>query len=95
MGLTDHIISGASTIATLVKEVSEVIPHASPLAPILGVTKELVAIINQMRDNQDGCVDLAERILRFLKGLSEESQRLNEPMHDGTPTALRLSELRR
>jgi len=42
-----------------------------------------------MRDN----AYLAERILKFLKKLSEESVSLNEPFREGSPTALRLMEL--
>ncbi|KIJ23083.1 hypothetical protein M422DRAFT_39808 [Sphaerobolus stellatus SS14] len=93
MDLADNVLAGASTVATLLKEVSELIPFASPLSSALGVTKELIAIINQMRDNDEGCSFLAIRILRILKTLGEEQGRLNELMRDGTPRRVRLSEL--
>ena len=93
MGATDHFLAGVSTVATLLTQVSGLIPHAGQLAPVLGVTKELVAIIQQMRDNKDDCSFLAERILRFLEVLNKESTRLNVPIHPGTPTAERISTL--
>ena len=93
MGVSDHALGAASTIASLLKEVSSLIPHAGPLAKALGITKELINIINQMRDNSEQCSSLVERILLFLKDLSKESARLNEPIRDGSPTAERLNEL--
>jgi len=93
MDAVDHVLGGTSTIVGLLKDLSSLIPQAGPLAQVLGVTKELVTIINQMRDNGAGCSHLAERILKFLKDLSEESARLNEPIRDGSPTALRLMKL--
>ena len=93
MDAVDHVLGGTSTIVALLKDLSRLIPQAGPLAQVLGVTKELIAIINQMRDNGAGCSHLAERILKFLKDLSEESARLNEPIRDGSPTALRLMKL--
>ena len=93
MDAADHALSAASTITTLLKEVSDLIPNAGPLANVLGVTKELINIINQMRDNNDQCSFLVERILGFLKNLSKENARLNEPIRDGSPTADRLNEL--
>jgi hypothetical protein len=93
MDAADHALGAASIITTLLKEVSGLIPHAGPLANVLGVTKDLINIVNQMRDNKDQCSFLAERILRFLKYLSEESARLNEPIRDGSPTANRLNKL--
>jgi len=93
MDATDYALSTASTITTLLKEVSNLIPNAGPLANVLGVTKELITIINQMRDNNEQCSFLVERILGFLKILSKETARLNEPVPDGSPTADRLNEL--
>ena len=93
MARADHVRVGVSTIATLFEVVSSLIPQATPLSQVLGVTKELVAIIDQMRDNKGTCSFLVERILRFLKVLSEECAQLNEPIREGTPTALRISEL--
>ena len=93
MDAVDHVLGGSSTIVGLLKDLSRLIPQAGPLAHVLGVTKELIAIINQMRDNGAGCSHLAERILKFLKKLSEEIVRLNEPIRDGSPTALRLMKL--
>ncbi|KAG6814618.1 hypothetical protein H0H87_008457, partial [Tephrocybe sp. NHM501043] len=93
MDAADHALGAASTITTLMKEVSSLIPHAGPLASALGVTKELISIVNQMRDNKDQCSFLIERILRFLKDLAEESARLKEPIRYGSPTADRLNKL--
>jgi hypothetical protein len=93
MGATDYALSTASAITTLLKEVSDLIPHAGPLAKVLGVTKELFSIINQMQDNNEQCSFLVKRILDFLKDLSEENARLNEPIRDGSPTADRLNKL--
>jgi hypothetical protein len=93
MDAVDHALSAASTITTLLKEISALIPNAGPLANVLGVTKELIKMINQMRDNNDQCSFLVERILGFLKRLSKETARLNEPIRDGSPTADRLDEL--
>jgi len=93
MDVQDHLLSGSLTIVTLLKEVSALIPHAGPLSQVLGVTKELIGVINQIRDNRDSCEFLVERILRFMKNLMEECARLNEPIRDGTPTARRLHNL--
>lgn len=93
MDATDHALGAASTITTMLKEVSNLIPNAGPLVTVLGVTKQLITIINQMRDNNEQCSFLVERILVFLKNLSKESARLNEPIRDGSPTADRLNEL--
>lgn len=93
MNAVDHVLGGTSTIVALLKDVARLVPNAGPLAQILGVTKELITIISQMRDNKDGCLHLAERILLFLKNISEETARLNLPIREGSPTALRLDEL--
>lgn len=92
MDAADHALMAATTITTLLKEVSNLIPNAGPLANALGVTKEIVNIINQMRANNEQCSFLVERILGFLKHLSKETARLNEPIRDGSPTADRLNE---
>lgn len=88
--LSDQILSGSLTIVTLFKEIANVIPNAGPLAQILGVTKELILVINEMKDNKEGCEDLVERILKFVKNLADELKRMNVPLYDGTPTAARL-----
>jgi hypothetical protein len=93
MDVTDHIIGASSIIVTLLKEVSDLIPNAGPLSQVLGITKELIAIINQMRDNKDACEFLVERVLRFLKDLMEECARLKVPIGDDTPMAARLQKL--
>ena len=93
MDVQDHILSGSLTIATLLKEVSGLVPNAGPLSQVLGVTKELIGVINQIRDNRDSCEFLVERILRFMKTLIEECARLNEPIQEGTPMAQRLHHL--
>ncbi|KIJ31110.1 hypothetical protein M422DRAFT_267319 [Sphaerobolus stellatus SS14] len=93
MDLADNVLAGAFTVATLLKEVSELIPFASPLSSALGVTKELIVIIKQMRDNDESYSFLAERILRILQFLGKENARLNGRMRDGTPIRDRLSEL--
>jgi hypothetical protein len=93
MDVKDHVLSGSLTIVTLFKEVSGLIPHAGPLSQALGLTKELIGVINQIRDNKDSCEFLVERILRFMKKLIEECSRINEPIRDGTPMALRLYDL--
>ena len=88
--LADRILDGSLTVVTLFKEIASLIPHAGPLAQVLGVTKELILVVNEMRDNRDGCVDLVERILRFIRHLAEELVRMNIPVQEGTPTAARL-----
>ena len=89
----DHAPSAVSTITTLHKELSNLIPNAGHVAHVLGVTKELIDIIEKTQDNKEQWSLLVERILRFLKNLSEESARLNEPIRDGSPAADRLNEL--
>jgi len=93
MDAVDHALSAASTITTLLKEISSLIPNAGPLTNVLGVTQELFKMINQVQENNDQCSFLVERILVFLKNLAKETARLNEPIRDGSPTADRLSEL--
>ena len=93
MDVKDHILSGSLTIVTLFKQVSDLIPSVGPLSQVLGLTKELIDVINQIRGNRDGCEFLVERILRFMKKLIEECARINEPIRDGTPMASRLHDL--
>ena len=88
--LPERILDGSLTIITLFKEIAIIIPHAGPLAGVLGVTKELILVINEMRDNRSGCIDLVERILCFVRHLAEELVRMNIPVQEGTPTAARL-----
>jgi hypothetical protein len=88
--VSPHVISGSLTILVLFKEVANLIPHAGPLAQILGATKALIWIINELQDNKDACEHLVERVLIFMKGLIAELNEMNEPVRDGTPTAARL-----
>lgn len=93
MSVKDHFLSASSTIVTLVKEISDLIPNAGPLSQVLGITAQLFTIINQIKTNKDDCVFLVERILRFLKDIAEECKRLDAPIGVGTPTAARLNNL--
>lgn len=93
MNLTDHILGGSSTIIDLFKAVAGLVPHAGPVSQILGVTKELIGIVNEMRDNKEDCEYLIERILVFMKGLVEESLRSKVPLREGTATVARLKVL--
>jgi|ERR1700722_5619037 len=90
MSLADHILSGSATIVGLFGQVCALIPSAGPLYQVLGVTKELIIVVNDMKDNKDGCEHLIERILLFVKNLMEECSQLNLPIQYGTPTAARL-----
>jgi hypothetical protein len=78
------------TIVILFQAVTQLIPHAGPLAQILGVTKELITAVNEMQDNKDGCEHLVERIITHVKNIIEELTRMNVPLSAGTPTAARL-----
>lgn len=93
MGATDHTLGAAFIVTALLKDVSKLIPIASPLASVLGITKELLNIINQMRVNHDECLFLVERILRFLKHLYEESVLISVPIQDDSHTVSRLKKL--
>lgn len=90
MNVNDHVIAASLTIATLFKDVSSLIPQAGPLSQILGAIKELLTIVNEVRDLKDKCEFLIERILNFIKGLTEEIELLDEPLQFGTPIAGRL-----
>jgi hypothetical protein len=85
-----RILGGVLTIVELFQTVTNLIPHAGPLAQILCVTKELIIAINQMQDNKDDCKHLVERIIRYMKNIIEELSRMNAPLVAGTPTAGRL-----
>jgi hypothetical protein len=93
MDVTDHVLGASSTIVTLLKEVSDLIPNAGPLSHVLGITNQLFGIINQIRDNKDACEFLVERILRFMKDLMEECARFKVPIGDGTPMEARFRNL--
>jgi hypothetical protein len=84
------ILGGVLTIVTLFQAVTQLIPHAGPLAQILGATKELITIVNEMQDNKDGCEHLVERIIVHVKNIIDELTRMNVPLAAGTPTAARL-----
>jgi hypothetical protein len=93
MDVTDHALGASSTVVTLLKDVSALIPHAGPLSQVLDITNQLIGVINKIRDNKDACEFLVERILRFMKSLMEECSRLNVPIGDGTPMEARLRDL--
>ncbi|KZP29708.1 hypothetical protein FIBSPDRAFT_926867, partial [Athelia psychrophila] len=93
MSVKDHFLGASQTIVTLVKEVSDLIPNAGPLAQVLGITGAVFEIINQIKTNKDDCVLLVERILRFLKDMAEECKLLDAPIVDGSATARRLDNL--
>jgi len=93
MDVTDHVLGASSTVVTLLKEVSDLIPNAGPLSQVLGITDQLFRIIGQIRDNKDACEFLVERILRFMKSLMKECARLKVPIGDGTPMEERLRDL--
>ena len=69
----DHAFSTVFTITMLHKKLSNLIPNAGPVANVLGVTKELIDIIEKTWDNKEQWSLLVEHILHFLKNLSEES----------------------
>ncbi|KZP29714.1 hypothetical protein FIBSPDRAFT_926871, partial [Athelia psychrophila] len=93
MSVKDHFLGASQTIATLVKEVSDLIPNAGPLSQVLGLTGQLFIIVNQIKTNKEGCAFLVERILRFLKSIAKECKRLDAPIRVGSPTAARLKDL--
>ncbi|KZP07335.1 hypothetical protein FIBSPDRAFT_288436 [Athelia psychrophila] len=93
MDTWDHIVGASSTIITLVKEVSDLIPNAGPLSQVLGITGQLFAIVNQVKANEGDCVFLVERILRFLKEIAEQCERFNAPIRASSPTGALLKEL--
>jgi hypothetical protein len=84
------IRGGVLTIVTLFQAVTQLIPHAGPLTQILGVTKELITVVNEIQDNKDGCEHLVERIIGHVKSIIDELTRMNVPLAAGTPTAARL-----
>jgi hypothetical protein len=85
-----RILTGSLTIVTLFKEIANLVPNAGPLCQVLGATKELISVINEMQCNREDCEHLVERILLFVKSFVEELARMNVPLQDGTPTAARL-----
>lgn len=87
---TGRVISASSAIVALFQDVSNLIPSTGPLSQVLGITKELIGVIDDIRDNKDECNYLVERILRFLQSLGAESARMIEPVRAGTPTAARV-----
>ena len=93
MSFLDHVIDASSTIVTLFKELSDLIPNAGPLSQVLGITGQLFEIVDQIKTNKESCEFLVERILRFLKGIAEECRRLNKPIPAGSSTAARLDDL--
>ncbi|KZP29168.1 hypothetical protein FIBSPDRAFT_927216 [Athelia psychrophila] len=93
MSVSDHFLGASSTIVTLVKEVSDLIPNAGPLSQVLGITAQLFTIIKQIKTNKDDCVFLVERILRFLKDIAEECKQLDAPIRASSRTAARLKDL--
>lgn len=90
MGFSDHVRNGSLTLVTLFKDASALVPHAGPLSQILGVTKELIVMFNDMKDNKDGCSHIVRRVLHFVKSFSEELDRMKISVREGTGTASRL-----
>ena len=93
MSFLDHATDASSTIVTLFKEVSDLIPNAGPLSQVLGITGQLFEIVDQIKTNKEGCEFLVERILRFLKSIAEACKRLKTPIPAGSPTADTLNDL--
>jgi hypothetical protein len=83
-------IQGSATIVTLFKEVSALVRHRGPLRQVLDVTAQLVFVVNDIKDNRDGCELLIERILLFLKNFINECLQLNLPTQHGTSIGARL-----
>jgi hypothetical protein len=90
MSKTDHAIAATKTIVTLFKEVSSLVPQAGPLQQVLGITEQLITIINDVREFKDDCENLVRRILGVVKVLVEDVSRLSAPLLHGTPTAARV-----
>jgi hypothetical protein len=67
-------------------EVANLIPNTGPLAQVLDHTKDLIAVISDKHDNKDDLEYLVQRVLRFLKGMTE----MKFPLHDGTSMAAGL-----
>jgi len=65
--------------------VSQMAP-SGPLAQVLDHTKDLIAVISDKHDNKDDLEYLVQRVLRFLKGMTE----MKFPLHDGTSMAAGL-----
>ncbi|KZP29133.1 hypothetical protein FIBSPDRAFT_927201 [Athelia psychrophila] len=93
MSAKDHFVGASSTILDLAKELSALIPNAGPLSQVLGITGQLFAIVNQVKTNEGDCVFLVERILRFLKDIATQCERLNAPIGVGSPTDALLKDL--
>ncbi|KZP07030.1 hypothetical protein FIBSPDRAFT_898372 [Athelia psychrophila] len=91
MSVKNHFLGASSTIVTLVKEVSDLIPNVGPLSQVLGITGELFAIIKQVEANAGDCVFLVERILRFLKDIAEQCK--EAPIRAGSPNDVLLKKL--
>ena len=86
----DSVLSASLSVAALLHDVAALIPCAGPLFQVFGVTKELIIVIGDVRDIQDECNYLVERILNFMKDVGEEMTMMNIPVEFGTPTAARL-----
>jgi hypothetical protein len=91
--IIDHTLTESTAILTLLKSVASLVPHSGPLADVLGVTLALIGVVKLMRDNQDECNYLIERILQLFKNLLEELKRTNIRAENGTPTAVRVYQL--
>jgi hypothetical protein len=83
---TGQLLTGSSTIVILFNEVANLIPHAGLLLGLLGAAKELIIVINEIRDNKDDYEYLVERVLCFIKHLSKESTQMNVSLQDDTST---------
>jgi hypothetical protein len=89
----DNTLTESTAILTLLKSIASLVPHSGPLADVLGVTLALIGVVKLMRDNQDDCNYLIERILQLFKNLLEELKRTNIRAENGTPTAVRVYQL--
>lgn len=89
----DHIAGAPSICVALLTEVSDLIPNSGPLSQVLGITRLLFDIVDKIKTNKESCEFLVEHILRFLRNLAQECNRLNTSIFDDSLTAERLREL--
>lgn len=87
----DKALTTSTLIVTLFQDVADLVPNAGPLSQILGVTKDVMAMVTQMRDNKSDCDYLIERILRILWKIAMEVSTLNIPLERDGATTQRLT----
>jgi len=68
---------------------------AGPLTQVVDVLSGMMEVVKLMRENQDTCSHLVNRVVRFLQNLVDEWLASDVPILDGTPTAARLIALGR